>query len=99
MEVLLSWAEGDLELPWRAWSLRLEARWERRKNKAATSIIPTSIRVMSAMRRLVIVGLREEEVAVESSRTMRRRTAGIIEGVNGVKCRFGFGKERRCRSR
>lgn len=44
------------------------------------------------------MGLREEEVAVESSRTMRWRTAGIFEGVKGESCRVGFGKERRCRS-
>lgn len=42
-------------------------------------MMTTSVNVMSAMRRLVMVGLREE--AVETSRTMRLRTAGILDGV------------------
>lgn len=49
-------------------------------------MMPTNIKVMSAMRRLVMVGLRGE--AVESSRTMRLRTAGILEGVTFL---FDFG--------
>lgn len=51
--------------------------------------MPETIKATRAMRRLVIVGLREEgEVVVEPSRTMRRRTAGILEGVISVNCRL-----------